>query len=165
MFRAREIGRLEPQDRWDTTAINSIIGVPWRMTDGKWTVNRPEVRVDPIPIPPRVEAQNTVHLKTHGFHAVCFPHEVAVVRQTPSGQLTTIMLTSAHPCLHAVARAMCGSSFLALRCFPPAPFPSVSTCGGLHLWVVPERRSASGEIRPPADGNIEVRQQDVVVVL
>ena len=44
--------RLEPQDRWDTEAINSVIGVPWRMTDGKWTVDRPEVRVDPIPIPP-----------------------------------------------------------------------------------------------------------------
>ena len=31
--------------------INSVIGVPWRMTDGEWTVDRPEVRVDPIPIP------------------------------------------------------------------------------------------------------------------
>ena len=29
-----------------------MIGVPWRMTDGRWTVDRPEVRVDPIPIPP-----------------------------------------------------------------------------------------------------------------
>ena len=26
--------------------------VPWRLTDGKWTVDRPEVRVDPVPIPP-----------------------------------------------------------------------------------------------------------------
>ena len=51
VFRAREIRRLEPQDRWDKEAIN-VIGVPWRMTDGKWTVDRPEVRVDPIPIPP-----------------------------------------------------------------------------------------------------------------
>ena len=56
-------------------------------------------------------------LKTYCFHAVCFPQEVAVVRQTPSGQMTTNMLASAHPCLHAVAGAMCGSSFLALRCF------------------------------------------------
>ena len=32
--------------------IHSVIGVPWRMTDGRWTVDRPEVRVDPIPIPP-----------------------------------------------------------------------------------------------------------------
>ena len=52
VFRAREIRRLEPQDRWDTRAIHSVIGVPWRMTDGRWTVDRPEVRVDPIPIPP-----------------------------------------------------------------------------------------------------------------
>ena len=52
VFRAREIRRLKPQDRWDTEAINSVIGVPWRMTDGRWTVDRPEARVDPIPIPP-----------------------------------------------------------------------------------------------------------------
>ena len=50
--RAREISRSEPQDRWDTKAINSVIGVPWRMTDEMWTVDRPEVRVDPIPILP-----------------------------------------------------------------------------------------------------------------
>ena len=47
-----EIRRLEPQDRWDTRAIHSVIGVPWRMTDGRWTVDRPEVQVDPIPIHP-----------------------------------------------------------------------------------------------------------------
>ena len=52
VFRAREIRRLEPQDRWDTEAINNVIGVPWRMTDGRCTVDRPEARVDPIPIPP-----------------------------------------------------------------------------------------------------------------
>ena len=52
VFRACEIRRLEPQDSWDTRAIYSVIGVPWRMTDGRWTVDRPEVRVDPIPIPP-----------------------------------------------------------------------------------------------------------------
>ena len=52
VFRAREIRRLEPQERWDAEAINNVIGVPWRMTDGKWTVDRPDVRVDPIPIPP-----------------------------------------------------------------------------------------------------------------
>ena len=28
VFRAREIRRLEPQDRWDTEAINSVIRVP-----------------------------------------------------------------------------------------------------------------------------------------
>ena len=52
VFRAREIRRLEPQVRWDTETINSVIGVLWRMTDGKWTVDRPELREDPIPIPP-----------------------------------------------------------------------------------------------------------------
>ena len=52
MFRAREVRRLERQSRWDKDAINNIVGVPWRMTDGKWTVDRPEVREDPIPIPP-----------------------------------------------------------------------------------------------------------------
>ena len=50
VFRALKFGDWNLQDRWDTEAINSVIGVPWR-TDGKWTVDRP-VRVDPIPIPP-----------------------------------------------------------------------------------------------------------------
>ena len=52
VFRAREIGRLEPQDRWDAEAINNVIGAPWRMTDGRWTVDRPEAQVDLVPIPP-----------------------------------------------------------------------------------------------------------------
>ena len=52
VFRARESRRLEPQDRWDAEAINNVIGVPWRMTDGRWTVDRPEAQVDPVPIPP-----------------------------------------------------------------------------------------------------------------
>ena len=52
VFRAREIRRLEPRYRWDKEAIRSVIGVPWRMTDGRWTVDTPEVGVDPIPIPP-----------------------------------------------------------------------------------------------------------------
>ena len=52
VFRAREVRRLEPRDRWDREAIRSVIGVPWRMTDGRWTVDAPDVRVDPIPIPP-----------------------------------------------------------------------------------------------------------------
>ena len=37
VFRAREIRSLDSQSRWDTEGINSVIGVPWRMTDGKWT--------------------------------------------------------------------------------------------------------------------------------
>ena len=32
--------------------INNVTGVPWRMTDGRWTLDRPEAQVDPIPIPP-----------------------------------------------------------------------------------------------------------------
>ena len=48
VFRAREIRRLEPQDRWDTEAMNRVIEVPWKMTDGRCAVDRPEVRVDPF---------------------------------------------------------------------------------------------------------------------
>ena len=51
VFRVREIQRLEHQDRWDKEAIGSVIGVPLRMTDGRWTVDRPEVRVDPCSNP------------------------------------------------------------------------------------------------------------------
>ena len=35
-----------------TEAINNGIGVPRRVTDGRWAVDRPEAQVDPIPIPP-----------------------------------------------------------------------------------------------------------------
>ena len=52
VFRAREIRRLEPQDRWDAEAINDVIGAHGRMTDGRLTADRPEARDDPIPIPP-----------------------------------------------------------------------------------------------------------------
>ena len=52
VFRAREIRRLEPRDRWDREAINNVIGVPWRMTDGRWSVDMPEVQVEVIPLPP-----------------------------------------------------------------------------------------------------------------
>ena len=41
VFRAREVRRLEQQDRWDKEATNNVIGVPWRTVDGKWTVDRP----------------------------------------------------------------------------------------------------------------------------
>ena len=49
VFRALQIRRLEPQSRRDTETINGVIGIPWRMTEGKWTADRPEVRVDPDP--------------------------------------------------------------------------------------------------------------------
>ena len=41
VFRAREVSRIEHQDRWDKEAINNVIGVPWRIADGKWIVDRP----------------------------------------------------------------------------------------------------------------------------
>ena len=75
VFRAREIGRLEPQDRWDTEAINNVIGVPWRKTNGRWTVDRPEAQVDPIPIPPlpfegvRVQRERTTKQNINEFGA------------------------------------------------------------------------------------------------
>ena len=37
VFRAREVRRLEKQDRWDKEANNKVIGVPWRKVDGKWS--------------------------------------------------------------------------------------------------------------------------------
>ena len=40
------------QSRSDKEAIKNVFGVPWRMTEGRWTGCRPEIRVDPIPIPP-----------------------------------------------------------------------------------------------------------------
>ena len=52
VLRARELRRLEQQDRWDKEAINNVIGVPWRIVDGKWTVDRPMIQIDPLPPPP-----------------------------------------------------------------------------------------------------------------
>ena len=52
VFRAREIQRLECQDRWDKAVINSVIGMPWRTTDSEWTAARPEIQVDLTTIPP-----------------------------------------------------------------------------------------------------------------
>ena len=51
-FKAREVRKLEPQSRWDKEAVNNVIGVPWRMTDSRWTGDTPETREDPIPVPP-----------------------------------------------------------------------------------------------------------------
>ena len=55
MFRAREVSRIEHQDRWDKEAINNVIGVPWRIADGKWSVDRPATQIDPLP--PRRESR------------------------------------------------------------------------------------------------------------
>ena len=47
-----ERDRIEQQDRWDKEAINNLIGVPWRIADGKWTVDRSVTQFDPLPPPP-----------------------------------------------------------------------------------------------------------------
>ena len=49
VFSERE--RIEQQDRWDTEAVNNVIGVPRKMIDGKWTVDRPATQIDPLPPP------------------------------------------------------------------------------------------------------------------
>ena len=64
VLRDREIRRLELKSRRDKEAINNEIGVPWRMTDGRWTVDRPEVRVDPIPILPLPFEGARIHRKS-----------------------------------------------------------------------------------------------------
>ena len=35
VFRAREVRRIEHQNRWDKETINYVIGHPWRIADGK----------------------------------------------------------------------------------------------------------------------------------
>ena len=52
VFRAREVRRMEHQNRWDKEAINNVVGVPWRIADGKWTVDRPATQIDFLPPPP-----------------------------------------------------------------------------------------------------------------
>ena len=54
LFRVREVRRTEFQDRWGKEAISNVIGVPWRLADGKWTVDRPVTQIDPKPPPPPV---------------------------------------------------------------------------------------------------------------
>ena len=49
VFRARELRRIEHQDRWDKEAINNVIAVPLRIADGKWTMDRPAAQIDPLP--------------------------------------------------------------------------------------------------------------------
>ena len=40
VFRAREVRRIKHQDRWDKEAINNVIGISWRIADGKWILDR-----------------------------------------------------------------------------------------------------------------------------
>ena len=51
VFRAPEVRRIEQRDRWDREAIYIVIGVPWRVVDGKWTVDRSATQIDPLPPP------------------------------------------------------------------------------------------------------------------
>ena len=91
VFRARKIRRLEPQDRWDAEAISNVIGEPWRMTDGKWTVDRPAVRVDPIPIPSlpfegaRVQSIAVSNNRAQAHSAGCRKRIEERLRTTPRG--------------------------------------------------------------------------------
>ena len=79
VFRAREVRRLEQQDKWDKEAINNVIGVPWRVADGKWTVDRPVTRMDFLPPPPvpfegvRVQRERITRtdIETFGTAAGC----------------------------------------------------------------------------------------------
>ena len=52
VFRACEVRRIEQHDKWDKDAINNGIGVPWKLVDGKRTVDRPATPIDPLPPPP-----------------------------------------------------------------------------------------------------------------
>ena len=49
VFRAREVRRIEHQDRWYKEATNNVIGVSRRIADGIWTVDRPVTHIDPVP--------------------------------------------------------------------------------------------------------------------
>ena len=91
VFRARESRRLEPQSRWDKEAINNVIGVPWRLTDGRWTVDRPEIRVDPIPNPPLPFEGTRIHKaelprKTSTNSAPLLDAQVAIQSRTTKGR-------------------------------------------------------------------------------
>ena len=73
VLRAREVSRIEHQDRWDKEANNNVIGVPWRIADGKWIVDRPATQIDPLPPPPvplegaRVQRERITRTDIEGF--------------------------------------------------------------------------------------------------
>ena len=92
VFRAREVTRMEHQDRWDKEAINNVIGVPWRDADGKWTVDRPVTQIDPLLTPPvpfegaRVQTERITGIV--GTTAGCLPCRVRIeecLKTTPEG--------------------------------------------------------------------------------
>ena len=75
-FRAREVRRIEQQDRWDREAVNYVIGVPWRIVGGKWTVDRPTIQIDPLPPPPapfegaRVQRERIIKADIEAFGTI-----------------------------------------------------------------------------------------------
>ena len=44
---AREVMRIEHQDTWDKEAINNVIGVPWKIVVGKWTLGSRRHKLTP----------------------------------------------------------------------------------------------------------------------
>ena len=79
VFRAREVRRMEHQDRWDKEAINNVIGVPWRNAHGNRIVDRPATQTDPLPPPPvpyeevrvQMERITRTEIETFGTTAGC----------------------------------------------------------------------------------------------
>ena len=71
VFGASEIRRIEHQNRWEKEAINSVIGVPWRIVDGNWTVDRPATHIDPLPPPPVLERITRTDIEAFGTTAGC----------------------------------------------------------------------------------------------
>ena len=89
--RPREIRILEPQSRWDKAAVKNVIGELWRMTDGRWTVDRPDIRVDPIPIPPlpfegaRIQRERITKQDIDEFGAIVGCHGCNGVKDNKKG--------------------------------------------------------------------------------
>ena len=48
VLRVRELRRIEHQNRWDKEVINNVIGVPWKIADDKWIVDRPATQDAPV---------------------------------------------------------------------------------------------------------------------
>ena len=95
VFRAPEVRRLESQSRWELEVIINVIGIPWRMTDDRWTVDRPKIREDPVPIlpPPFEGATNSEgknHQETHWeIRSHCRMSRIAIRSKTTRGHTHT----------------------------------------------------------------------------